>query len=270
MPGKYLTTNQRTFIVEEANKGRSHEDIINDFKTIFNRSINRKTITRNCGRLSRTGSLVDKPKTGAPRKYDDRETRDMVKVAMKQPLSSRRDPARDNSFNTKEACLMTVNNLLCSADVFARVLPKLFQGMNRHHVVKRYKFAREHKNWGVNEWQLVCFSDEADLFPIKSGKHFYRTRNPKVIPNPEALCEEVRPDIGIKVWGIISCYGVGPLIRYSGTMTQMKYREILENELLREYPMIEGAAFHGPEGGVRLYLWMIMPAHIEVELSIIS
>jgi len=46
----------------------------------------------------------------------------------------------------------------------------------------------------------------------------------------------------IKVWGCISSEGVGPLVRYYGTMNSDDFLKILQNNLPLWYPKIRGTA----------------------------
>ena len=48
-------------------------------------------------------------------------------------------------------------------------------------------------------------------------------------------------DLTIKVWGAVSYLGVGPLIRYEGTMEKVKYLETLKAHLFQEFPFLEDA-----------------------------
>ena len=44
----------------------------------------------------------------------------------------------------------------------------------------------------------------------------------------------------IKVWACISPFGVGPLVRYSGSMDHIKYIDILNTYLMQAYPKLRG------------------------------
>ena len=45
----------------------------------------------------------------------------------------------------------------------------------------------------------------------------------------------------MKVWGVISQNGVGPLVRYSNTMTGDKYLEVLDTYLIASFPFLRGS-----------------------------
>jgi len=73
--------------------------------------------------------------------------------------------------------------------------------MKKIHVIGRRAFARRYKNWTIDDWNLVIFTDEADLFPTKSGKRYCRTRGKGNAPNPTQHCQDSQPKIAVKVWG---------------------------------------------------------------------
>ena len=63
------------------------------------------------------------------------------------------------------------------------------------------------------------FSDESDIFPKKCGRLFMRKYQ------GEVLYADHTPQLGkdlrkIKIWGSIGFDGVGPLIRYTGTINK--------------------------------------------------
>ena len=224
MPRSYLTILQREYIIENVKKSNSMRMVARQFFKRFKRKISPSTVWIIWRKYKYTGSVQDQKKSGAPPIYNDREKRKMVKEALKNPCESIRDLTNNKSFNPKEAGKSTVYNLLSAAFIFARAVPKLFSGMKKKHIIQRRLFAKKYQNWTQNDWELIIFSDEADIFPIKCGKKYYRIRGNQKYPDPTQLCEDIDPDITIKVWGVISCFGVGPLVRYSGTMKQDKYQ----------------------------------------------
>ena len=40
----------------------------------------------------------------------------------------------------------------------------------------RKKFSKLHLDWDIHDWNLVVFSDEADLLPVYFGKEYIRLR----------------------------------------------------------------------------------------------
>jgi len=70
---------------------------------------------------------------------------------------------------------------------------------------------------------LVIFSDEADLMPVYQFREYVRLREDQKLVDVVPLSEHRQKLVTIKVWGTISCFGVGLLIRFEGTMDSKKY-----------------------------------------------
>ena len=194
-------------------------------------------------RYKERGTVEDEPKTGAPVVYDEKEKRIIARAAVSRTDMSINDIIKDDDLNPKGASEGTIRNLLAAANIISRVLPSLYTGLSKRHLAQRVNFAKRHKNWTQIEWELLMFSDEADILPNKSGKRYYRTKGRQSYPDPRRYIREIKQNITIKVWGVISCFGVGPLIRYTGTMEEDKYMDILETYVVQEYPQLQGASW---------------------------
>ena len=105
---------------------------------------------------------------------------------------------------------------------------------------KEFKFAEKYVDQ-PSTWPSVIFSDDAFLFPYKSGKLFIR-RYPgeKAIPFYE-MYDRWDPRT-VKVWGCIGVNGVGPLVRFEDTIDNTTYLEILEGYLLKAFPKLRGTS----------------------------
>ena len=72
------------------------------------------------------------------------------------------------------------------------------------------------------------------------------------------LDKESQKFLTVKVWGVISTRGVGPLVRYRGTLKAKDYKEILEAHLLQNYPRLSNQYRRedGSERAPRGFLFM--------------
>lgn len=120
--------------------------------------------------------------------------------------------------NPKKASKTTLNDMLLKNDVIAKPYPLRMDDLKEKNIKERKKFAKAYKHWKKSDWELVVFSDEADLLPTKCGKRYVRIRvgqDPSTVLPPS---KEASKNLTIKVWGAISSIGVGSLVRYDGTM----------------------------------------------------
>ena len=247
MPGKYLTVDQRNFIVIKMEDGYPVDLVVKQFRKKYSRTIDRVTAYRTYQRYKERGTTEDKEKTGSPPIYNDREKKVMQRESLKRPEESLRDLQKDSTFNPKKASKDTLNRLLLSVDIFTKALSPRYFVLGKKQIIQRRAFARTHLNWTQADWELAIFTDESDLFPTKCGRRFYRFKWHEGQPSPANLTKEIKQNIKIKVWGAISCFGVGPLIRYKKTLKQDIYLVILKNFLMKEYPQLEGGAFFDSE-----------------------
>jgi hypothetical protein len=141
-----------------------------------------------------------------------------------------------------EVSHMTIKRILKNVGFRSRIVKK-GKSISNKNIRERKEFAREHRWWNINNWSLIIFSDESDLFPIKSGKLRQWVKNDQIIPS-NLLQVELADIHTIKVWGCVSYDGVGNLVRYRDTMTGIKYKSILKNNLLQSFPELEGGIYN--------------------------
>lgn len=234
----YLSIEERTYIVTLHNELFSYSQIIEKFKSKYKKKIYNSTINGICSKEKAMGSVEDLPKSGRPPIYNERETRNIVRASLKDRSASIRDISENPEINPKEASYGTVRNVLLSHRVVSRVLPKRMADLTSKHIAERKRFADEHLNWDAFDWELVIFSDEADLFPTKCGKEYIRLREGESLVDVVPVKDVAQKPITVKVWGTISSNGVGTLVRYNNTMNSLKYRDTLNEYLFQDYPML--------------------------------
>ena len=137
------------------------------------------------------------------------------------------------------SCALTARsftNTLNAYDLFdsTAIVEEISQGAKEERLAFALDSFEKKRNWS-----LCIFSDESDLFPDKVGKLHYRRYEG----------ERVELDLGpsyrwdprkVKVWGSISYNGVGTLVRYYGNLNSIDFVKILEQNLLRDYPLLRG------------------------------
>jgi len=237
----YLSDDQREFIFYLHQSGYSYSSIKREFETRYGRKIYNSTISDICNKVNTTGSVKDLNKSGRPPVYDERESRNIIRASLSDRTKSIRDIVSDPDINPKEATFETVRTLFTSHRIVSRVLPKRMQDLSRQNIKDRVAFADQYFKWEVSDWELVIFSDEADLFPIKCGKEYIRLREEEKLVDVVPIREGSKKNLTVKVWGSISSLGVGPLVRYEETMKAQKYVDTLNTYLLQEYPMLENS-----------------------------
>ena len=109
------------------------------------------------------------------------------------------------------------------------------------HRQQRLKFARDHKNWTVEDWKRVLWSDETKINRIGSdGKvYVWKTRG-----EPSSDCTTT-PTVkhgggnNLMVWGCMGWNCVGKLIEVEGKMDAKQYCEILDDGLVESFEKLD-------------------------------
>ena len=126
---------------------------------------------------------------------------------------------------------MTVSRRLHDVGLFGRIgVKKPF--ISEKNRKARLEFANAHKDWTIEDWQKVAFSDESkfNLFGNDWKQYVRRPRSTRM--DPKYCIPNVKHGGGnVKVWGIFSTSGVGPLVLIEGIMTAQMYKKILEDNL---------------------------------------
>lgn len=146
--------------------------------------------------------------------------------------------------------------------IISRLRPKRLDDLTEKNIENRVKFARAHFQWDKSDWDLIIFSDESDLRPTKAGREYIRLRLNQLWVDAVPADQKNKKVVTIKVWGAICSFGVGPLVRYTGTMRKENYLETLQNNLFQSCPMLENPLAQ-QAGGLPPFIFMDdnAPAH---------
>jgi transposase len=202
-----------------------------------------KTISKQLGeKVTTVGAIIRKwkthkvtdnrPRSGAPHKISPRAVSLIVRKVRAKPSTTREELVNDLKAAGTTVTKKTIGNTLrrnglksCSA----RKVPLL----KKAHVQARLKFANDHLNDSIQDWENVLWSDETkiELFGINTTRRVWREKNSEY--NPKNTIPTVKHGGGsIMLWGCFSAKGTGQLYRIEGTMNGAMYREILGQNLL--------------------------------------
>ena len=100
--------------------------------------------------------------------------------------------------------------------------------LRKPNIIKRLKFAEEHKDWTVDQWMKVLWTDESkfEIFGSKRRQYVRRRSNERY--HPKCIVPTMKHGGGnILVWGCFSGHGIGDLKRIDGRMDKEMYHQIL-------------------------------------------
>lgn len=237
IPGKYKSDEIRKLIVEAKQKGETTRDIAERFHVAIG------TVSSIWSRWNARGSVKTKKIPGKPRKTTAGQNRLLVRQFKKDPFMTAVDLRRyaQDHLNITMS-VRTARNILIRAGLRGRI-PVKKPWISKKNRIARLKFAREHKDWTVQQWARVLWSDESknNLFG-SDGIRFVRRPAGKRF-DKKYMRPTVKHSASVMPWGCFHYDGVGPLVNVSdvaknfredgkSTMNAEVYREILRKNLL--------------------------------------
>jgi transposase len=234
-----LSEEVKFFIILKVDEKFSYAQIIEMIKKKFSRDISKGTITKILNKFEETKDVKNKKRSGRPMLFNHREVRKIVKAVEKKRTTTATDISNMASLNVHSASKQTIRRLLNEAALFASTYTR--QSISQVNQLKRVTFAQDCLKKGEDFWSIILFSDESDIFPSRCGKTYVRRYLKEGIEIADAQKHWHDPRT-IKCWGIISSDGVGPLIRYFGTIDTDNYITLLETYLLQHFPALRGTS----------------------------
>lgn len=222
-----LSLGKRTRICTLINEGYSSRYIASK------ENVNQSSVIRMKKKVEETGSVKDLPKTGRPRIFTGRNERNVVRLITTGECSTAADIQKKlKSDDQIDVSVCTVKRTLHRNGLSSRIKRKK-PYLKKKHREQRLKFAKKYKNWSVEDWNKVIWSDESKFMIFGSDGRQYCWKK----PDEPIRDQHVKPTVKfggghIMVWGCFSSFGVGNLVRIYGSMNGELYRQILDDDLL--------------------------------------
>ncbi|KAJ8891751.1 hypothetical protein PR048_004304 [Dryococelus australis] len=98
---------------------------------------------------------------------------------------------------------------------------------------RRLRWCLERRNWTLEQWKSVLWSDESrfTLFRSDGRVWVWRLLGERLLPECVVPTRKFGSG-GVMVWGCFTAFGVGPLVFVRGSMNTEAYCNILDNEML--------------------------------------
>ena len=188
-----------------------------------------------------SGEVKDKKRSGRPRKLNERDERNIVRCLMTNECSNAVQLKKSLQVNDGiDVSSDTVRRVLRRNGLMARIKRKK-PLLSKKHRKKRLEFAKRYKDWTVNDWNKVVWSDESKFQIFGSDGRQYCWKR----PNEPLKDAHVKPTVkfggdSVFVWGCFTSRGVGFLCKIDGGLDAELYRQILSEdfmETLRYYEL---------------------------------
>ena len=194
-------------------------------------SIHQSIVCRTLRRHASTGSMDHRKSPGRPRKTSIQTDRLMKRIVQSDPttsssaIQSQLPPQTNISARTIRRRLLTDFKLRAYRPA---AVPKL----SSKNVRDRVSFAKKYKDWTVQQWERVMFSDETLV------KQFYAFSSHVRRPvgeryNQRYTTPRVKNSPSVMIWGSISAHGRGALwfMQPGTSINAATYLDLLKEKL---------------------------------------
>ena len=218
---------KRIQIISLRDKGLSLKDIAIQTK------VNLNTLNSVLIKWKLHHTIKDLPKTGRPTKLDQRTERRLARMVQIGEVGTATELAHVAvSHNMPHVSARTMRRVLHKQGLKAMHMVKK-PLLTRLHKKKRLEFAKAHRDWTVENWKNVIFSDETVITARPSDSHRLKWTKPTRGLNPKLIIPTVcGRGVAIMCWGCISRFGFHDFVLLNGTMDAAGYVEILEEYLI--------------------------------------
>jgi transposase len=213
---------------------QASNDIISLLRQGFSTRQIAKTVGVSCGTVSNVRqkelSGVEASKGGRPYLLSARQKRLIVRKITSGECDTATQVQR--TLLTEESIKVsaqTVRNALQDAGMRGMVKQKkpLFKP---RHIKARLEFARKYKDWTIDDWKRVVWSDETKInrFGSDGREWCWRKRGERL------QARHVQPTVkfgggSLMIWACFTTHGIGDMCQIEGGMDAKLYAEILED-----------------------------------------
>lgn len=148
-----LTTEKKAMIVERARGDVTQEEIANDFGVAVS------TVSRLIKGFKERGTVESKKSSGRPKSLTDKDRRFLRRYVKKNRSATQSSIISDMPFKMSTWLL---RHELKQMNIRKRMRTKK-PYLEKRHMRERLKFAREHKNWTLEQWRKVIWTDESSI-----------------------------------------------------------------------------------------------------------
>lgn len=219
---KEIPMEKRGAIIALYNEGMSYRIIAKKMK------VSLKGVQSTIARFKDTGTFRSRSRTGRPKVTTRQEDQHIVVISKRnRRLTAPEIRADINRTRKNPVSLTTVKRRLRIAGLKGCVAVKkpLLRPINKK---KRLKWALQHRNWTVEQWKQVLWTDESKFEIFGSRRRIFVRRNTSEKMTPQCIVPTVKHGGGsIMVWGCFCGYGIGDFIKFDGIMKKENYKNIL-------------------------------------------
>lgn len=206
--------------------------------------VSKSSVHRTLQRKCETGSNKNRKGSGRPRKTSKRDDNRLLEISKSNRFKTAPDLRVEiNQSLVAPISLTTVKRRLREKGLIGRVAVKkpLLRPVNKK---KRLQFAKEHKNWTIDDWKNVLWTDESKFELFGSHRRQYCRRKVNERYKPNCILPTTKHGGGsVMVWGCFSFDGVGQLVKIDGILKKEQYHNILQRHAIPSGVQLIGRNF---------------------------
>lgn len=235
---KELSIEMRALIVSNHRIGKSNRQIAREL------NISRQTVDYNVNKFASGGSLSNKKRSGRPVTTTPAEDRQIVMISKRNRRKTAPEIAAEVSVGRrKQISVTTVKRRLGKAGLHGRVAVRkpLLRKKNKQ---KRYAWAQAHKNWTVEDWKQVLWSDESKFEIYGSRRRVFVRRQVGERVSDQCIVPTVKHGGGsVMIWRCFAGTSVGDLVKIDGILRKEGYKNILQHNVVPSGLRLVGEKF---------------------------
>ena len=211
--------------------------------------LKRSTVSDAIKMFCETGSNKYRVRSGRPRVTLKSEDQSLVLIRKRnRKLTAPKIQVQNNRSHEQSVSVSTVQRRLRSAGLWGRVAVR--KPLLRHgNKQKCLKWAMEHRNWTIDDWKKVLWTDESKFEVFGNRRRVYVRRSSSEKMHPDCVTPTVKHGGGsVMVWGCFSYSGVGHLHRVQGILNKEGYHSILQRHAIPSGLEIIGKGFIMQQG----------------------
>ena len=208
--------------------------------------ISRRAVQYTLNKHRSHASLLDKPRTGRPRKLSLRDKRKILVTSKRNRFATARTIRQESGFADR-VCLSTVKKVLREGGQLGRIAVRK-PYLTSIHKRKRRLFCQLKVSFTKCDWDKYVFTDECILH-TDGAKRAYVRRPKGSAMNAIHLKQTRKFPPHIMVWGAIRSDGRRVLVRANEPMDSLEYQRVLNEGL----PVIYNQRFVMQQDGARCH-----------------
>jgi transposase len=175
---------------------------------------------------SKEKKLKKEENRGRKRKLSDRDVRQIVILVKRDPFITIKQIKL--AMSHLQCSNKTISTAIKSSGEFNSYWAAVKPFINRTNREKRVKWCLKHRDWSVEKWRRVLFTDESPFCLRFNGKkRVWRGHNQRY--QTKHCAPSFKHDDKINVWGGFSAHGTGILHLVNGLMDAPQYVQILQD-----------------------------------------